>query len=219
MLVAVINGNDGERMLNDVERVLGHCKNNDHLILLIRHSKLRQMHSEGKRAESWRVLEFILNEVYSCAFAYNQTFRSTNPLDWPAIDVVVDGTCGYDVFEKFADSCDWFLSDPGDIARLPLGNYKLIKDLALLPEKANSFTRKQLKNASLFEKEAKIRREIPKEFENIQIPSNHEFVVLGGTFDHFHAGHKILLSMACWLSTKSVCCGISGKFTKVINNI
>ncbi|KAI3635139.1 hypothetical protein MIR68_006705 [Amoeboaphelidium protococcarum] len=34
-------------------------------------------------------------------------------------------------------------------------------------------------------------------------------VALGGTFDHLHAGHHILLSMACWLSDEQVTVGIS----------
>lgn len=36
-------------------------------------------------------------------------------------------------------------------------------------------------------------------------------VALGGTFDHLHAGHKILLSMACWLARRRVIVGISGE--------
>ena len=35
-------------------------------------------------------------------------------------------------------------------------------------------------------------------------------VALGGTFDHLHAGHKILLSMAAWLSRKKVIVGVTG---------
>ena len=35
-------------------------------------------------------------------------------------------------------------------------------------------------------------------------------VILGGTFDHLHAGHKILLSMAAWIATRKVIVGITG---------
>ena len=35
-------------------------------------------------------------------------------------------------------------------------------------------------------------------------------VALGGTFDHLHAGHKILLSMAAWIATRKVIVGITG---------
>ncbi|KAG0142619.1 hypothetical protein CROQUDRAFT_50056 [Cronartium quercuum f. sp. fusiforme G11] len=40
-------------------------------------------------------------------------------------------------------------------------------------------------------------------------PSNHPTVALGGTFDHLHAGHKILLTMAAWLANKRVIVGIT----------
>ncbi|OUM69638.1 hypothetical protein PIROE2DRAFT_29530, partial [Piromyces sp. E2] len=34
-------------------------------------------------------------------------------------------------------------------------------------------------------------------------------IALGGTFDHLHNGHKILLSISAWLATKKIICGIS----------
>lgn len=36
-------------------------------------------------------------------------------------------------------------------------------------------------------------------------------VALGGTFDHLHAGHKILLSMAAWVARKKVIVGVTGR--------
>lgn len=51
-------------------------------------------------------------------------------------------------------------------------------------------------------------------------PSNHyPTVALGGTFDHLHAGHKILLTMAAWLSTKRVIVGITGTFAFTIRQL
>ncbi|KAI3637067.1 hypothetical protein MIR68_004773 [Amoeboaphelidium protococcarum] len=51
-------------------------------------------------------------------------------------------------------------------------------------------------------------------------------VALGGTFDHLHAGHYILLSMACWLSDEQVTVGISDesmvankKFKQVLQSL
>ena len=35
-------------------------------------------------------------------------------------------------------------------------------------------------------------------------------VALGGTFDHLHAGHKILLSMAAWITREKVIVGVTG---------
>ena len=40
--------------------------------------------------------------------------------------------------------------------------------------------------------------------------------VLGGTFDHLHCAHKILLTMATFLARRRVVCGITGWFTLVI---
>ncbi|KAJ7219418.1 hypothetical protein GGX14DRAFT_436121 [Mycena pura] len=40
-------------------------------------------------------------------------------------------------------------------------------------------------------------------------PSRFPVVVLGGTFDHLHAGHKILLSMAAWLASEKVIVGVT----------
>ncbi|KAG0239417.1 hypothetical protein BGW41_007681 [Actinomortierella wolfii] len=34
-------------------------------------------------------------------------------------------------------------------------------------------------------------------------------VALGGTFDHLHAGHKILLSMTAWIASERVVCGVT----------
>lgn len=36
-------------------------------------------------------------------------------------------------------------------------------------------------------------------------------VALGGTFDHLHSGHKILLSMSAWIAHEKVIVGVTGK--------
>ncbi|KAF8914884.1 hypothetical protein CPB85DRAFT_465632 [Mucidula mucida] len=42
-------------------------------------------------------------------------------------------------------------------------------------------------------------------FERISYP----VVALGGTFDHLHAGHKILLSMALWITSQRIIIGVT----------
>ncbi|KAG8847921.1 hypothetical protein FRB91_011322 [Serendipita sp. 411] len=37
----------------------------------------------------------------------------------------------------------------------------------------------------------------------------HAVVALGGTFDHLHVGHKILLSMAAWITERKIIVGIT----------
>jgi len=39
--------------------------------------------------------------------------------------------------------------------------------------------------------------------------SFHPVVALGGTFDHLHAGHKILLSMAAWITSEKLIIGVT----------
>ncbi|TFK54741.1 Nucleotidylyl transferase [Heliocybe sulcata] len=41
------------------------------------------------------------------------------------------------------------------------------------------------------------------------MPSLYPVVALGGTFDHLHAGHKILLSMSAWIAAEKVIVGVT----------
>jgi len=40
-------------------------------------------------------------------------------------------------------------------------------------------------------------------------PSLYPVVAVGGTFDHLHAGHKILLSMAAWIASEKIIVGVT----------
>lgn len=42
------------------------------------------------------------------------------------------------------------------------------------------------------------------------LPSDYPVTALGGTFDHLHAGHKILLSMAAYITSHKLIVGITG---------
>jgi hypothetical protein len=50
------------------------------------------------------------------------------------------------------------------------------------------------------------------ESESTNNPDTRQFeqVAVGGTFDHMHAGHKILLTMTALIASKRLYCGITG---------
>lgn len=52
-------------------------------------------------------------------------------------------------------------------------------------------------------------RTTPEASEEVNVPSMLPVVALGGTFDHLHAGHKILLSMAAWITSRKLIVGVT----------
>jgi hypothetical protein len=44
------------------------------------------------------------------------------------------------------------------------------------------------------------------------LPPFYPVTALGGTFDHLHAGHKILLSMAAYITSQKLIVGITGTY-------
>lgn len=50
----------------------------------------------------------------------------------------------------------------------------------------------------------------PPEDEDDLTPALYPVTATGGTFDHLHAGHKILLSMAAWITGQKLIVGITG---------
>ena len=43
----------------------------------------------------------------------------------------------------------------------------------------------------------------------------YQVAAMGGTFDHLHAGHKILLSMAAWVAEEKLIVGVTGASVKL----
>lgn len=46
------------------------------------------------------------------------------------------------------------------------------------------------------------------------LPPLYPVAALGGTFDHLHAGHKILLSMGAWIAEQKLIAGVTGQFVR-----
>ena len=49
-------------------------------------------------------------------------------------------------------------------------------------------------------------------------PSQFRVVILGGTFDHLHAGHKILLSMAGLIASEKIIVGVTGTHSDTLTD-
>ena len=51
---------------------------------------------------------------------------------------------------------------------------------------------------------------------DLSVPPLYPVGALGGTFDHLHAGHKILLSMGAWIAKEKLIVGITGMFALIL---
>lgn len=45
-----------------------------------------------------------------------------------------------------------------------------------------------------------------------EVQGEYEVTAMGGTFDHLHAGHKILLTMAAFITSRRLIVGVSGEY-------
>ncbi|KAI8455030.1 hypothetical protein BY996DRAFT_4581251 [Phakopsora pachyrhizi] len=67
--------------------------------------------------------------------------------------------------------------------------------------------------------------DVEKEIERLDLvvrsrrPGHIGSVALGGTFDHLHSGHKILLTMASWLARKRIIVGVTGPSASILLNL
>ena len=43
------------------------------------------------------------------------------------------------------------------------------------------------------------------------LPPIYDVSIIGGTFDHLHAGHKILISVAAWITERKLIIGTTGE--------
>jgi phosphopantetheine adenylyltransferase len=57
---------------------------------------------------------------------------------------------------------------------------------------------------------------LPLEMSKAHVSHHFEKVAVGGTWDHLHAGHKILLTMTAFISRHEVVCGVTGKHVTAV---
>jgi hypothetical protein len=202
--------------LEDLEKTIAQLRPCSRLLVVLQQPQLASMHARRERAASWRSLEYLLNAFYTVSFEFIRSHHGS-PIG-PQVDIVVDGTCGYDPLLNTGVTDGVFVnrsllssSDGERLSRVAAGSGYQLHDLAVArsPAVQSAVSHMLTQSFEAFCKQTEIHVEIPAALMARQLPTAHQSVVLGGTFDHFHAGHKILLTMACWLSVDSVICGIS----------
>ncbi|KAF9911062.1 hypothetical protein EC991_004935 [Linnemannia zychae] len=125
------------------------------------------------------------------------------------LDIVIRGSCGYDVGAGTKDEIPF---------NVLLGLPSVIKELEELNSRRLQNGARALAIRTLDEAKAHATGEshtplvqaidsvLP--YTNVQ-EGQFGDVALGGTFDHLHAGHKILLSMTAWIANHRVVCGVT----------
>lgn len=140
-------------------------------------------HLARNRSKSFQKLQTLLSELYILAAV-------SSPEDTPC-EVVIQLLRGQ---EKQDILIDMDNIRPEELRKLCGGNVRIVDDADAV-DGGEAGTGTIAANGTESERE----------------DSHLGTVALGGTFDHLHAGHKILLSMACWLARRRVIVGISGE--------
>lgn len=152
-------------------------------------------------------LQKLLSSLYIRAALLARTKSAT-----VEFTVIFENWCGYDLAQE-----DFVWSAVGGTS----SDEELMKDFSIRYH--NAYPTKQIPQILLT---AEVETESEMSISRPAEARQYEVVALGGTFDHLHAGHKILLTMAAWLAQKRLLVGITDdalltnkKFKEVMQNI
>lgn len=190
LLSNTTNNNDNSYRLplymNDLKQIIQKATKSvsQSLTILVDSPQITYLATHHPRS-SWKGIQKWISHVYVAAT--NVAYQEGHPL--MDINVVFNGYCGYNAWEILdKDAVVFVTSNLEDKKELGTRKFILLPGLNI-PETV----------------------EINSDNDNDDKPYDH--VVLGGTFDHLHAGHKILLTMAVWLTNRQLTCGIVGEFS------
>ncbi|KAF9154579.1 hypothetical protein BG015_000562 [Linnemannia schmuckeri] len=126
------------------------------------------------------------------------------------LDIVIRESCGYDVGAGGVGDeipFDVFLGLPPAIKELEELNERRLQNGA---KKLAIRTLDEAKAHATGETHTSLVEAIDSTLPHTKVQEGqYGDVALGGTFDHLHAGHKILLSMTAWISSHRVVCGVT----------
>jgi hypothetical protein len=133
----------------------------------------------------WRIYQSLLSRIYSQIA--RDLHRAGNPL-LEATVIPVD-ICGYSVNEMEIERI-YYWEETGKVELLEMLGGRDV-DVVALRSSVNWVSDIHVDPIECIDK-----------------VYNH--VALGGTFDHLHFGHKILLSIACLIANQRLVCGVMG---------
>ncbi|KAJ3415029.1 hypothetical protein HDV05_005674 [Chytridiales sp. JEL 0842] len=156
--------------------------------------------------QSWSTIQSLLSELYTCAS--NAAYKADNPL--LDINVILDPWCGYD---------PWLKLGSVENGRPPMVLMAISDEekqwFQTINQRRESSGLKSLEittlvsTSSVSESQRRTATSVLREYSiSSSLPDSYESVALGGTFDHLHSGHKILLTTAAWLTTRRLVCGV-----------
>ncbi|KAJ3180640.1 hypothetical protein HDU87_001753 [Geranomyces variabilis] len=150
-------------------------------------------------ADRWHEMQSVLAALYAAAG------KAAHERDYPVldVDVIFEEWCGYDPW--LGDTEDGGVAVVGyaeDQAALALVNTRRAKDrlshLHFIPVPEPDTSADSSSPAT----------EGAPPASPTQPGHAYENVAMGGTFDHLHGGHKILLTAAVWLTRQRLVCGV-----------
>ncbi|EMR09357.1 hypothetical protein PNEG_02308 [Pneumocystis murina B123] len=189
-----INENlDISKYLGFIDRSISMIKSDELVIFII--EKENKVFQAKNKTRFFNLIHELLNTIYIIS---ENSKKRYNKADLE-VNIVFNEWCGYELFseEKNWDKIYIIKEDKCLIEAISfeMKSYVLI----LSDEDINSFIIKKKK----FERYVKTQIE--------EESLSYKYVAVGGTFDHLHAGHKILLTMSAWISEENVACGVSDK--------
>eukprot|EP00732_Lithocolla_globosa_P005479 Lithocolla_globosa_v1_NODE_5692_length_1200_cov_12.987773.p1 type:complete len:318 gc:universal NODE_5692_length_1200_cov_12.987773:161-1114(+) len=137
------------------------------------------------------LLNFLQQTYYACS---RHSARTNKPLF--SVDIVFKTLCGYEPFHNTDIECLLVCNDSSGFAS-EVNTIRQNQGLSALTLTQLS-CRLEVAPLSSTEDNSK----------SVMVNS-HQGVVLGGTFDHLHSGHKILLSYSALLASERVVCGVT----------
>ncbi|KAF9901791.1 hypothetical protein BX616_002148 [Lobosporangium transversale] len=125
------------------------------------------------------------------------------------LDIVIEDICGYPIGTGVADLVpfDIFIGLPDATRSLQELNEKRERvGQTILPLITLDLSSKEAMHTHLI---GAIDSSLDHHHHTVAKMGEYQDVALGGTFDHLHAGHKILLSMTAWITNHRVVCGVT----------